>query len=429
MAAKRELEVAAFAQGSSPVDEYLKIRQTTAELCSTLGVEDCMVQSMTEASPVKWHLAHTTWFFETFLLTPGLSDYKPLDPRYRSLFNSYYNAVGSRPERNTRGAFSRPTLEQVFAYREHVDAQMTRLARHLPKEMRWGFLLGLNHEQQHQELIVTDVIHALSLNPLKPGYRGERRPEHPHPSIEAQRMNWVEFDPGLREIGHSSSGFCFDNERPAHQHYLEAFALADRLVTNAEYLQFMGDRGYHRPELWLSDGWETVRQQNWTAPLYWEQRDSEYWAYTAFGMQPLELHEPVCHLSFYEADAFARWAGGRLPTEFEWEAAAAECEVQGNLLEGGHFHAIAAAEANGKLRQIFGDVWEWTASPYVGYPGYRPAEGALGEYNGKFMSNQMVLRGGSCATPRSHIRATYRNFFPPQARWQFSGIRLAKDVA
>ena len=416
-------------QSSSPVEDYLRIRQSTEGLCSTLGVEDCMIQSMTEASPVKWHLAHTTWFFETFLLSPHLPGYTSLDSRYGSLFNSYYNAVGSRPDRNTRGAISRPTLEEVFAYREYVDEHMKRLARNLAPESLEVFLLGLNHEQQHQELIVTDVIHALSLNPMKPGYRGDRRPEHPHPSIEAQRMNWNEFDSGLREIGHRPNGFSFDNENPIHQQYLEAFAIADRLVTNAEYLQFMADQGYRRPELWLSDGWDAVHRQGWSSPLYWEQRESEYWAYTAFGMQPLELHEPVCHLSFYEADAFARWAGARLPTEAEWETAAAPFPVIGNLLEAGQFHPVAASETNSHLRQVFGDVWEWTASPYIGYPGFRPAAGAIGEYNGKFMSNQMVLRGGSCATPESHIRLTYRNFFPPHTRWQFAGIRLAKDLS
>ncbi len=404
---------------------YERTRRATEALCARLTVEDHNVQSMTDASPAKWHMAHTTWFFETFLLAPHLPGYAPLDPAYRSLFNSYYNAVGSRPERSLRGVFSRPSLDEVRAFRRHVDAHMmTLLAAPVSPELEALVVLGMNHEQQHQELILTDILHAFWNNPLRPAYTREPRPTHTSPGP----VRWHDYPGGLREIGHSGSGFAFDNESPRHKVYLEPFRLASRLVTAGEYRVFMDDGGYRRPELWLSDAWDTVRAQNWIAPLYWEKSCPAWQTMGLHGMRPLSDDEPACHISFYEADAFARWAGARLPTEIEWEVAASEAELKGNFVEDGNFVAISAPQqASHHPQQLFGDVWEWTASPYVAYPGYRPAAGALGEYNSKFMCNQMVLRGGSCATPRSHIRASYRNFFPPQARWQFSGIRLAKD--
>ncbi len=390
-----------------------------------------MVQSCPEASPVKWHQAHTTWFFETFALHPFLSGYEPFREDFRWLFNSYYNSLGeAAPEKYLRGSFSRPSLDEILAFRAHVDDAMERLfCGGMSDDLARRIVLGLNHEQQHQELLLTDIKHAFFSNPLKPAYGASPLTEAP--DVPEPDASWRGFDEGLVEIGYPLDAanpldFCFDNETPRHKVYLEAFAIADRAVTCREYLEFMSDEGYGRPEFWLSDGWETVKRQGWRAPLYWE-RDATYdtgWRiFTLRGWHPLSvlLDTPVCHVSFFEADAFARWKGARLPTEAEWELAATGAPIRGNLLDTGRLHpAIAPSDCN-----LFGDCWEWTASPYTGYPGYKALPGALGEYNGKFMSGQMILRGGSCVTPATHIRATYRNFFTPATRWQFSGIRLA----
>jgi ergothioneine biosynthesis protein EgtB len=404
-------------------ERYFAARHTSLQLCAPLSIEDHSLQPMSDASPAKWHLAHTTWFFETFLLSQHSEDYRPYNAAFRSLFNSYYNAIGDRPLRALRHILSRPGLDEVHAYRDYVDEAMLHfLAQDLTQDVAELVDLGINHEQQHQELILTDVKNGLWANPLRPAYRATSHAERLDSA--ASPMQWRSFDGGVHGIGSEGDGFAFDNETPRHNVYLEPFRLAARLVSNAEYLEFIGGGGYQKPELWLSDGWDCVRGNQWAAPLYWEQRDGEWWHYTVDGMQPLRMNEPVCHVSYYEADAFARWAEARLATEFEWEAAAKSCPVEGNLLESGALHPCAT-DSSQPLAQMFGDVWEWTASPYVAYPGFKPAAGAVGEYNGKFMCNQMVLRGGSCATPQSHIRASYRNFFPPHARWQFMGIRLA----
>jgi len=378
---------------------------------------------MPDASPAKWHLAHTSWFFETFLLSEHLPGYRVFHPAFRNLFNSYYNAVGDRPQRALRHTLSRPTLDEVYAYRSHVDDAMSRLlSRDLPAEVFDLAVLGLNHEQQHQELILTDVKYGLAANPLRPAYRetGERMTDSTR-SVPALR--WHSFLEGVYPIGFEGEGFAFDNESPRHNAYLAPFRMASRLVTNGEYLQFMRDGGYDTATLWLSDGWDTVRAHQWSAPLYWEMRDGRWWHYTLDGMRPLDPEEPVCHVSYYEADAYAHWAGARLATEFEWEVASRSCSLDGNFMESDILHPQTARE-NDSLTQMFGDVWEWTASAYLPYPGFRTAAGAVGEYNGKFMSGQMVLRGGSCVTPQ-FSRRTYRNFFAPHVRWQFMGIRVA----
>jgi len=408
---------------ASLMQSYLCTRDMSLQLCAPLSIEDHALQAMPDASPAKWHLAHTTWFFETFVLAQYFPEFQPFHPAFRNLFNSYYNAVGDRPLRALRHILSRPSLDEVHAYRIYVDEAMVHLLTlELPQATLDLIALGINHEQQHQELIVTDVKNGLWTNPLRPAYRaGDER--LPAPST-AQPLTWRGFPEGVFSAGFEGKGFAFDNEGPRHNVYLEAFRLASRLVTNGEYLEFMRDGGYGKPALWLSDGWDWIRANQWNAPLYWEQRDGEWGNYTLHGLQPVQRDEPVCHVSFYEADAFAHWAGARLPSEFEWEVAARSCTVAGNLLESGALHP-QPARAREPLSQMFGDVWEWTGSAYTPYPGFRPAPGAVGEYNGKFMCNQMVLRGGSCATPQSHLRATYRNFFPPHARWQFMGIRLA----
>jgi ergothioneine biosynthesis protein EgtB len=408
---------------------YREVRQATERLCAPLAVEDCVPQSMTDASPVKWHLAHTTWFFETLVLVPTVTNYRPFHPAFRYLFNSYYNALGAQYPRPHRGLVTRPTVAEVREYRAYVDRQMEELLeRHEQGEMRVRedvIVLGMNHEQQHQELILTDLKHLWSFNPLRPVYR-----EAPAPAArQVPPVTWFRFEEGIREIGHAGPGFAFDNETPRHRVFLHAFEIASRLVTCGEYRAFMEDGGYERPELWLSDGWRAVRERGWRAPLYWEREDSGWYVYTLTGYRPVNDAEPVTHVSYYEADAYARWAGARLPTEAEWETAAATAPRDGNFVEDGFFHPVALGErAPDHPAQLWGDVWEWTQSPYVPYPGFRPAAGALGEYNAKFMANQYVLRGGSCATPRSHIRATYRNFFAPDVRWQFSGIRLARSL-
>ncbi len=410
---------------TSLLEEYLAMRQTSMQLCAPLSVEDHGLQPMPDASPAKWHLAHTTWFFETFVLSEYMQDYRPFQGEFRNLFNSYYKAVGDRPLRALRHVLSRPGLDEVHAYRDYIDEAMVHvLSDGLAPAALNLVTLGMNHEQQHQELILTDVKNGLWTNPLRPTYRTTSEGHEASQFARATPLEWRTFSGGVCSIGFEGEGFQFDNEGPRHAVYLEPFRLASRLTTNAEYLEFMRDGAYNKAELWLSDGWDCVRNNQWKAPVYWEQRDGQWWHYTLEGMKSLPMNEPVCHVSYYEADAFARWAGARLATEFEWEIAGRSCAVEGNLLETGYLHPRTAESAE-PLTQMFGDVWEWTGSAYLPYPNFRPAAGAVGEYNGKFMCNQMVLRGGSCATPRSHIRATYRNFFPPHARWQFMGIRLA----
>jgi ergothioneine biosynthesis protein EgtB len=387
-----------------------------------------MVQSCAEASPAKWHLAHTTWFFETFLLSEFLPGYRPFNPEFHWLFNSYYNAISEQPVKKLRGSFSRPALSEILDYRRHVDAAMLRLMEtDGPEEIDRRVTLGLNHEQQHQELLAYDIKNAFWTNPLYPAYREGLLPESAGVPPVCGSVSWLGFEAGLTEIGHGADGFCFDNEQPRHKVYLKSFEVASQLVTCGEYLDFIRDGGYERAELWLSDGWDTVRAQGWRAPLYWFEDDGEWRVFTLRGAVALSeiLATPVCHVSYFEADALARWAGKRLPLEAEWEIAAETVPIEGNLLESDFLHPIAAQAGSG-LQQMFGDVWEWTASAYLGYPGYAALPGALGEYNGKFMSNQMVLRGGSAVTPASHVRSTYRNFFQSASRWQFSGVRLAK---
>jgi len=410
---------------------FERVRRFTEDLCRPLQPEDYVLQSMPDASPAKWHLAHTSWFFETFLLGP--EGEAPFDPAYSFLFNSYYNAVGERHARPQRGMLSRPTVAEVYRYRAHVDARLLARLASMPTarfaQIAPVLELGLNHEQQHQELLLTDVLHAFAQNPLRPAYRGDGAGKAPK-AAPASAQGWVEYEGGLTEIGWASPGFAFDNEGPRHRVYQEPFALADRLVTAGEYLAFIRDGGYDRAELWLSDGWNALKAHGWRAPLYWELCDGEYLEMTLDGLRPLDLDAPVCHVSLYEADAFANHAGARLCTEAEWEIAASALPLAGNFVESGALRPVAAPASGGRPRaprQLFGDVWEWTASSYSAYPGYAAPAGALGEYNGKFMCNQIVLRGGSCVTAQDHIRATYRNFFPASARWQWSGIRLARS--
>lgn len=424
------------ALANSTLARFRAVRAATMQLVGPLTPEDLMVQSCPEASPAKWHLAHTSWFFETFILSESLPDYKAFHPDFRWLFNSYYNTLGEMPEKKLRASFSRPPLSAILDYRAHVDAAIERLLSNPVDDSVLTLLrLGLEHEQQHQELIATDIKHALFTNPLHPAYSpapGDSRSE-----AIAPPQSWVTFSGGLVRIGvdapADASTFAFDNETPEHTVYLAPFSLSTRLVTCAEYLAFIEDRGYERPELWLSEGWAIMREQGWQAPLYWL-RDhtanaNDIRVYTMHGLQPLgDLSEtPVCHLSLFEADAYARWVGCRLPTEFEWEHAAAQLQLpsEAALSEPVSLHPGVASASDG-LQQMICELWQWTSSGYTGYPGYKPLPGALGEYNGKFMSSQVILRGGSCVTPASHIRTTYRNFFPPATRWQFSGLRLAK---
>jgi ergothioneine biosynthesis protein EgtB len=376
---------------------------------------------MPDVSPPKWHLAHTTWFFETFLLVPYLKEYQVFHPKFGYLFNSYYETVGERHPRPQRGLLSRPTVEEVYQYRAYVDGAMQLLLQEQGdnSQIESLLILGLHHEQQHQELLLTDIKHILATNPLYPAYQAVRPTLPPTPSQE----QWLDYPGGLSAIGYEGEGFAFDNELPRHQVYLQDYCLGARLVTNGEYLEFIEAGGYNQPKYWLSEGWMTVQNQQWQAPLYWEKIDGTWWVMTLSGMRLLNEDEPVCHVSFYEADAYTRFRGKRLPTEAEWEVAAVQVPQRGNFLETGLLHP-APATAMARPAQLFGDVWEWTQSAYLPYPGYQPADGAIGEYNGKFMCNQMVLRGGSCVTSQTHIRPTYRNFFPPSARWQFTGIRL-----
>jgi len=444
-------------------EHFRAVRSFSTALAEPLRDEDCVVQSMPDASPTKWHLAHTTWFFETFVLVRALPQYRAFHPAYGFLFNSYYDAVGERHPRPERGLLTRPSLDEVRRYRAHVDDAMSELlalsdgpSRVIQPGVDVAFAtrLGLEHEQQHQELLLTDILHAFSCNPLRPAYREEpftggaangnaRAREGRAAGGPPTDLRWASFDEGLHSIGRDANDptFAFDNERPRHRVFLDRFSLASRLVTNVEYLEFIADGGYAKPELWLADGWNEMRARQWTAPLYWEggaderASVSERSQFSLRGVHRLDPDAPVCHVSFYEADAYAHWAGARLATEAEWEVMAERVRLAGNFVESGHLEPVAwhpgedPAETKGGAGpyQVFGDVWEWTQSPYVGYPGFRPWTGALGEYNGKFMCNQMVLRGGSCVTSTNHIRASYRNFFPPNARWQFSGIRLARS--
>jgi ergothioneine biosynthesis protein EgtB len=418
---------------STLASRYQAVRDVTRSLAARISAEDQMVQSCPEASPVKWHQAHTTWFFETFVLRPFLKNYKPFREEFRWLFNSYYNSLGEEiPEKRLRASFCRPSLDEVLAFRKHVDQEMERLlATSISEEPSRRTVLGLNHEQQHQELALTDIKHAFFANPLRPSYAVPPLSEERH--APATRLRWHSFNGGLIEIGYPPQAadpldFCFDNETPRHKVYLDSFQIANRKVTCREYLEFMSDDAYTRSEFWLSEGWETLKQTGWQATLYWERDASDQTGWRVFtlrgwcGLYDL-LDTPVCHISLFEAEAFARWRGCRLPTEAEWECVANQAPPHGNLLDTERLHPATASGAG--VDQLFGDCWEWTASAYTGYPGYKPLPGALGEYNRKFMCGQMVLRGGSCVTPANHVRATYRNFFQPATRWQFTGIRLA----
>ena len=407
--------------------KYDNVRNFSEKLCEPLETEDYVIQSMPDVSPTKWHLGHTSWFFEAFVLGNADKNYKSLHPLYTYLFNSYYVQIGERWLRAHRGLLSRPTVKQVYAYRKFVNENVREFIINCDENTFTKFApiieIGLNHEQQHQELLLTDIKHVLSLNPLNPVYAEQKFIK----SERATDINWINFDSGVFEIGFEGDGFSYDNEGPKHKEYLNSFAIADKLITNRGYIEFIEDGGYKNAALWLSDGWAMVETEKWKAPLYWENRDGEWWNFTLNGFRKVAAEEPVCHISHYEADAFARWKDARLPTEAEWEVAAGNLPYKGNFVEDKNYHPIALEKTKDGLNQMYGDVWEWTQSAYSPYPGYKPLPGALGEYNGKFMSNQMVLRGGSCATSQSHIRNTYRNFFPSHSRWQFTGIRLAKD--
>ncbi len=409
---------------------YRSVRAATERLAAPLSPEDCVAQSMPDASPVKWHLAHTTWFFETFVLEPADPDFVPFDAPFRVLFNSYYNAIGEQHPRPQRGLLTRPSLNRVRAYRAHVDRAIAdRLSSGDVDPAQCAVVaLGLEHEQQHQELILTDAKHLLAQNPLRPAYREDLSTPAPRGGAP---LSWHRFDDGIRWLGDDGPGFHFDNESPRHRQLVPAFELASRPVTEAEFAAFVDAGAYEQPEWWLSDGWTALQQEGWKAPAYWERCDDAWQVFTLAGRRPLAPDAPVCHVSFFEADAYARWAGARLPTEAEWETAAEALPVAGNFVEEDVLQPVPLGPDEGREApaRMFGDVWEWTASPYVAYPGYRASAGALGEYNGKFMCNQWVLRGGSCASPREHLRASYRNFFPASARWQFSGLRLARDAA
>jgi ergothioneine biosynthesis protein EgtB len=406
---------------------YRAVRGQTEALCAPLSAEDHVIQSMPDASPARWHLAHTTWFFETFVLGQACTGYSPWHNDFAYLFNSYYNQVGPQYPRPRRGLLSRPSVEEIYAYRHAVDDHMnTFLATADGQAMPFmsTIELGLQHEQQHQELILTDLKHMLSCNPLFPAYRAWL--DEPPPP--APPLAWVEGQLGAHEIGHGGGGFAYDNEGPRHTVWLQPHALASRPVTNGEYLEFIMAGGYACPELWLSLGWDTVKASQWEAPLHWVKSPDGWRQFTLAGLRNLDPNAPVCHVSYFEAEAYARWAGARLPTEAEWEVAASEYPLHGHFVESGRHQPLpaAATAGGGPLLQLFGDVWEWTSSQYSPYPGFSPTADAIGEYNGKFMCNQFVLRGGSCATPQGHIRATYRNFFQPDARWQFTGFRLAR---
>jgi ergothioneine biosynthesis protein EgtB len=405
-------------------------RRQTLRLCEPLTPEDMMVQSCPEASPAKWHLAHTTWFFESFVLQEFLPEYRLFNSDFQWLFNSYYESFSPFPEKKLRASFARPALAEVLAYREHVDAGMERLFEGEPEpEALRRIELGANHEEQHQELLLTDILHAFFTNPLRPAYMKDREQGNKGTREQESALEFRQYGGGLHEAGHQGDGFCFDNELPRHRVWLEPFAMANRLVTCGEFAEFIAAGGYSKPEYWLSAGWATVKANGWRAPLYWAEKDGEWSIFTLRGDMPLSelASTPVSQVSYYEADAYAHWAGKRLPTEFEWESVAESRPIEGNLLDSQDLMPVPARELGQKAghRHLFGDCWQWTSSAYLGYPGFRPLDGSLGEYNGKFMSGQMVLRGGSCVTPAAHIRSSYRNFFSPETRWQFSGIRLA----
>ena len=414
------------AERSALESRYRAVRAATVALALPLSDADATVQSMPDASPAKWHMAHTTWFFESMVLRADSSNYRTFDERFNYLFNSYYESVGARQPRPLRGLLTRPTLGEVLAYRDYVDAALAKLLQEAPAQSVLNVIeLGCHHEQQHQELLLTDILHLFAQNPLRPAYK-ESVPL-PVELIDRSQA-YRSFAGGLIDIGHQGESFAFDCEGPRHAVRLEPYRLSDRLVTNGEWMEFIADGGYRDPLLWLSDGWATLRNEAWSAPLYWEARDGEFWSMTLRGAQPIDRDAPVAHVSYFEADAFATWASRRLPTEAEWEAAAQDLPINGNFANSGRLRPRPAPAPTGKVRQMFGDVWEWTRSAFMPYPRVRPMEGALGEYNGKFMSGQFVLRGGSCVTPEDHVRATYRNFFAPHARWQFSGLRLAEDA-
>jgi ergothioneine biosynthesis protein EgtB len=409
-------------------EAFSAVRAFSRHLVEPLKVEDFVIQAAEFASPTKWHLAHTSWFFETFVLEKYEDGFESLHPQYAYFFNSYYLQTGVPFTRAKRGVLSRPTVEEVFAYRKYVNEQLASFITHCSDDV-WEeaakvIEIGINHEQQHQELILTDLKYMLGQNPLLPVYR---EIEH-QPNAEAPAINWVPFEEKVVEIGNTGDEFTYDNEHPRHRTLIQNFELADRLITNGEYLEFMEDDGYSRSELWLDEGWSTVKENAWKAPLYWFKREGKWMQFTLGGAREVDVHEPVTHVSYYEADAFARWKGVRLPTEEEWEHACGDRAIEGNFVDDGHLNpaGVPSEASSTQLKQMYGDVWEWTMSAYAPYPNYKPLPGALGEYNGKFMANQYVLRGGSCATSRSHIRKTYRNFFHAHARWQFSGIRLAK---
>lgn len=405
---------------------FSAIRQQTVSLATPLTEADLTIQAADFASPGKWHLAHTAWFFEEFILR-ALGKAYPESDNYRYLFNSYYEAIGQRHPRAIRGLITRPGLEDVLAYRRWVDEEMIGvLERGLSPALQNIVELGMNHEQQHQELFLTDILFNLAQNPLNPACYTHQQNSQMHTGLASQ---WIEFEGGLQLVGHEGNGFGFDNEFPQHKAYMEPFRLASGLVTNAEWISFMEDGGYSNPMLWLSDGWDAVQAQGWQLPLYWVKQDGHYFNMTLYGLQPVEMATPVTHISYFEADAYARWMDKRLPTEMEWETAARRQQVIGHFADARQYQPVPARPDSGEpLRQLYGSVWEWTASPYVAYPGFKPNAGAVGEYNGKFMNGQYVLRGGSCVTPADHIRPTYRNFFYPHQRWQFTGVRMAQDA-
>ncbi|KZE68891.1 hypothetical protein AWM68_01065 [Fictibacillus phosphorivorans] len=410
-------------------EQFIKIRSLSEKLASKLQNEDTMIQAMPDVSPPKWHLAHTTWFFERFILKEKNPSYVPFNPKFDYLFNSYYETIGSYHPRHSRGVLSRPSMNEVYAYRAHVNEGILSLLKeygeHVPQEIEDLIEIGLQHEQQHQELLLTDVKYNFSCNPLLPQYT---EMVSAHQQESQSQTSYVNIEGGLVEIGFTGTGFSFDNERPRHKVWLNAYQLASHPVRNGEYLSFIEAGGYDQPEHWLSDGWAAVKKEKWKHPLYWRKTEDGWYTFTLTGEKKLNLDEPVCHVSFYEADAFARWSGKRLPTEAEWEHAIGSIPLEGNFVESETYHPVVGeTHSKSPIKKAYGDVWEWTSSPYTSYPQSKPLEGALGEYNAKFMCNQMVLRGGSCVTSRSHIRPTYRNFFQADKRWQFSGIRLAED--
>ena len=416
-------------QARTLAERLFETRNLSLTLAAPLSPEDMVVQAMDDASPTKWHLAHVTWFFENFVLKPHLEDYRLFDDTFNYCFNSYYESLGPRHPRPKRGLLTRPSAERVLEYRAHVDGGLeTLLSRDEGSSADLARLIeiGINHEQQHQELLLTDILALFAGSPLRPAYQAA-------PSAldvsDADPVRWISCAGGIYRVGHATEGYCWDNELPSHEALVHPFRIADRLVTNAEWLAFMEDGGYATPSLWLADGWATINREGWQAPLYWEHTDGGWFQMSLQGLSLVVPAEPVAHVSFYEADAFARWAGKRLPTEFEWEVAATGAEVQGNTLQTGALRPRRAEPSQtDAARQLFGDVWEWTASAYLPYPGYKPPVGAIGEYNGKFMVSQQVLRGASCVTPEDHSRPTYRNFFYPHQRWQFLGLRLASEI-